>query len=46
MAPPKFLTDWLTRVKTEIVLLGADRAERAALTAELKQAATDSPTNR
>ena len=42
--PPMFLTDWLTRVKTEIVLLGAERAERAALTADLKRAATDSPT--
>ena len=35
------MTDWLTRAKTEIVLLGADRAERAALIAELRQAGTD-----
>ena len=42
--PPMFLTDWLTRVKTEIVLLGAERAERAALTADLKRAGADRPT--
>ena len=43
--PPTFLTDWLTRAKTEMVLLGADRAERTALIADLRQPAqTLSPT--
>ena len=39
------MTDWLTRAKTEMVLLGADRAERTALIADLRQASTDTFTN-